>query len=78
MSSNSIFESFLTSQGYALFESLDNDEFLPLGDCPAWCRNVFELQTPNAKRIRLADSPFLENFLIEAEDFWNSKAEVPV
>jgi len=76
MSSNSIFESFLTSQGYALFELLGKDEFLPLGNCPAWCRNVFELHTPNVKRICLADnSPFLENFLIDAEDFWNSKAE---
>jgi signal transduction histidine kinase/CheY-like chemotaxis protein/HPt (histidine-containing phosphotransfer) domain-containing protein len=76
MSSNSIFESFLTSQGYALFESLGKGAFLPLGDCPAWCRDIFELHSGNAKRVRMADnSPFLENFLVDAEDFWNSKAE---
>jgi signal transduction histidine kinase/CheY-like chemotaxis protein/HPt (histidine-containing phosphotransfer) domain-containing protein len=76
MSSDSIFESFLTSQGYALFESLGKGEFLPLGDCSAWCRDIFELPSGNAKRIRMADhSPFLANFLVDAEDFWNSKAE---
>jgi signal transduction histidine kinase/CheY-like chemotaxis protein/HPt (histidine-containing phosphotransfer) domain-containing protein len=76
MPSNSIFESFLTSQGYALFESFGKGEFLPLGDSPAWCRDLFELHSRNAKRVRVADnSPFLENFLIDAEEFWNSKAE---
>ena len=75
MSSSSIFESFLISQGYALFESSGEGEFLPLGDCPAWCRDLFELHSRNAKRARLAEnSPFLENFLIDAEEFWNSKA----
>lgn len=75
MSTNSIFESFLTSQGYALFESHGKGAFSSLGDCPAWCRNLFDLQSRNAKRIRLADnSPFLENFLVDAESFWNSKS----
>src|ERR1700693_4564114 len=76
MSSNSIFESFLASQGYALFESLGQGEFSPLGDCPAWCRDTFELHSRNATRVRLDHkSPFLENFLVDAEDFWSSKAE---
>ena len=76
MSSNSIFESFLTSQGYALFESLGQGEFSPIGDYPAWCRDTFELHSRNATRVRLDEkSPFLENFLVDAEDFWSSQAE---
>jgi signal transduction histidine kinase len=76
MSSHSLFESFLASQGYALFESLGTGKFLILGDCPAWCRDVFEVQCEIGKPIRLAeDSPFLENFLVDAEKFWNNKSE---
>src|ERR1700733_3762404 len=76
MSSHSIVESFLTSQGYALFESLGKSEFLIIGACPAWCRDIFELQSRTTKRFRLADnSPFLENFLVDAENYWNSKLE---
>src|SRR6204780_3907686 len=76
MSSHSLFESFLASQGYALFESLGTGKFLILGDCPAWCRDVFEVQSEIGKPIRLAeDSPFLENFLVDAEKFWNTKSE---
>jgi hypothetical protein len=76
MPSNSIFESFLTSQGYALFESAGKDEFTIIGTCPVWCRDVFDLQSRSAKRIRVGDnSAFLENFLVDAENFWNSKSE---
>ena len=76
MLSSSIFESFLISQGYALFESFSKGEFLPLGDCPTWCSDIFELRSRKANRVRLADnSPFLENFLVDAQDFWNSKSE---
>jgi signal transduction histidine kinase/CheY-like chemotaxis protein/HPt (histidine-containing phosphotransfer) domain-containing protein len=76
MSPNSIFESFLVSQGYALFESLGDGKFLSVGDCPSWCHDILELTSPTEKPIVLAaNSPFLENFLVDAEDFWNSKTE---
>ncbi len=76
MSSHSLFESFLASQGYALFESLGGGEFLVLGNCPAWCRDVFGVQSEIGNRIRLVEnSPFLENFLVDAEEFWNTKSE---
>lgn len=75
MSSNSLFESFLSSQGYALFESLGNGEFLVLGTCPAWCREVFEIQSAATEHSLLAEnSSFLENFLVDAEEFWNSNS----
>ena len=76
MSPNSIFESFLVSQGYALFESLGDGKFLAVGDCPSWCRDILDLTSPMENPIVLAaNSPFLENFLVDAEDFWNSKTE---
>jgi signal transduction histidine kinase/CheY-like chemotaxis protein len=76
MSSNSLFESFLADQGYALFESLGEGAFAAVGDCPAWCREAFDIQSPAGKRIHLSDnSPFLENFLVDAEEFWNTKSE---
>jgi signal transduction histidine kinase/CheY-like chemotaxis protein len=76
MAPNSIFESFLVSQGYALFESLGDGKFLSVGDCPSWCRDILKLTSPTEKPVALAaNSPFLENFLVDAEDFWNSKTE---
>ena len=76
MSSNSLFESFLADQGYALFESLGDGDFSAVGDCPAWCREAFDIQSETGKRNRLAEnSPFLENFLVDAEEFWNTKSE---
>ena len=76
MPSHSIFESFLVSQGYALFESLRDGKFLAVGDCPSWCRDILELTSQTEELIPLAaNSPFLENFLVDAEVFWNSKAE---
>src|SRR5580704_8861278 len=76
MAPHSIFESFLVSHGYALFESLGEGEFLAVGDCPSWCREILDLTSQTEKPIALAaNSPFLENFLVDAEVFWNSKAE---
>src|SRR5580700_10390544 len=76
MAPHSIFESFLVGQGYALFESLGEGEFLAVGDCPSWCRDILDLTSQTEKPIALANnSPFLENFLVDAEDFWNSKTE---
>jgi signal transduction histidine kinase/CheY-like chemotaxis protein len=76
MASNPLFESFLAGQGYALFESLGHGDFLGIGNCPAWCRDVFEIQSETGKPTRLAElSPFLENFLVDAEEFWNTKSE---
>jgi signal transduction histidine kinase/CheY-like chemotaxis protein/HPt (histidine-containing phosphotransfer) domain-containing protein len=76
MASNPLFESFLAGQGYALFESLGDGDFLGIGNCPAWCRDVFEIQPETGKRTRLVElSPFLENFLVDAEEFWSTKSE---
>ncbi len=73
MPANSIFESFLAGQGYALFESLDDGRFRLLGKWPDWCANIWGVQPSRDQVIGLAaKSPFLENFLVDAEEFWRA------
>jgi signal transduction histidine kinase/DNA-binding response OmpR family regulator len=74
MAANSIFESYLSEQGYALFEYLGGGEFQAVGTYPNWCKTVWGAQNSRQDTLRLAEqSPFLENFLVDAEGFWNSK-----
>lgn len=69
-----IFESYLADQGYALFEFFGGGEFRALGHYPDWCKKLWGQEDARQKTLRLAElSPFLENFLIDAEGFWNSK-----
>ncbi len=76
MAANPILESFLTAQGYALFEYTGNGVFHPLGEYPQWCQNLWKGALAKDKTIRLGEaSPLLENFLIDAEGFWNSNRE---
>ena len=65
MAANSILESFLADQGYALFEHTGSGVFRPIGEYPKWCEKLWKgaLLAKN-KSIRLAEaSPLLENFL---------------
>ena len=76
MAANSILESFLTAQGYALFEYTGNGVFHPIGEYPKWCQSLWKGALARDKSIRLAESsPLLDNFLIDAEAFWNSNRE---
>jgi signal transduction histidine kinase/CheY-like chemotaxis protein len=72
MPSVSMFDAFLAHEGVALFELRGNGLFAPVAALPAWCNSLWQLR--NNKPNRLSEkSPFLENFLAEAEEFWNSK-----
>src|SRR5580658_5994403 len=65
MPANSIFESFLAGQGYALFEYVADGDFRLLGEWPDWCATIWGVQPNRDQLIGLADkSPFLENFLV--------------
>ena len=76
MAASSILESFLAAQGFALFEYTGNGAFHPIGEYPKWCQNLWKGALSRDKSIRLAEaSPLLENFLIDAEGFWNSNRE---
>ncbi len=71
----SIFESFFATQGFALFEYLDNGDFRLIGTWPPWCQALWGDLPAQHEKIRLGEvSPFLENFIFDAETFWNSKS----
>jgi signal transduction histidine kinase/CheY-like chemotaxis protein/HPt (histidine-containing phosphotransfer) domain-containing protein len=71
----SIFESFFATQGFALFEFLGDGEFRLIGTWPTWCGSMWGDLPAGKETVRIGDvSPFLENFLFDAEQFWNSKA----
>ncbi len=75
MATNSIFESFLAGQGFALFEYLGDGDFRLLGEWPVWCLEIWGAQPGRDQLIGLADkSPFLENFLVDAAEFWRAKS----
>ena len=72
MKSHSIYDAFLAQQGMALFEFRGRGVFKPLGALPDWFHAVWKTQ--RGKSLHLAEeSPFLENFLADAEEFWKSK-----
>src|ERR1700733_11264182 len=75
MPAHSIFESFLAGQGCALFEYLGDGDFRLLGEWPDWCANIWGAQPNNDQPIGLAGkSPFLGNFLVDAEEFWRTRS----
>jgi signal transduction histidine kinase/CheY-like chemotaxis protein/HPt (histidine-containing phosphotransfer) domain-containing protein len=75
MPANSIFESFLAGQGYALFEYFGDGDFRLIGEWPDWCANIWGAQPSDGQPIGLANkSPFLENFLVDAAEFWRAQA----
>jgi signal transduction histidine kinase len=75
MYSNSIFESFFAAQGYALFEYLGEGNFRLVGSWPAWCEDIWGARPVGERIIRWGDkSPFLDNFIFEAGEFWNSQS----
>jgi signal transduction histidine kinase/DNA-binding NarL/FixJ family response regulator/HPt (histidine-containing phosphotransfer) domain-containing protein len=74
MPANSIFESFLAGQGYALFEYLGDGDFRLIGEWPDWCANIWGALPRGDQPIRVGDkSPFLQNFLVDAEEFWRAR-----
>jgi signal transduction histidine kinase/CheY-like chemotaxis protein/HPt (histidine-containing phosphotransfer) domain-containing protein len=79
MADHPIFESFLADQGYALFEHVGDGAFRPVGRPPDWCEEMWGAASGREKTVQLAEqSPFLENFLVDADSFWNSKRKEAV
>ena len=66
-------QKFPTEMGFALLEYRGDGEFLPIAELPNWFSEIWAVAGDGPGPIPLArQSPFLENFLLEAEDFWNS------
>ena len=75
MEANTIFDSFLAEQGFALFEYLGKGAFRSIGTFPKWLGKIWGAEFDRAKTVRLGEqSPFLENFIFDAEQFWNSRS----
>jgi hypothetical protein len=76
MSDEAVFTSFLQEQRLALFEYLGEGEFRPLGSPPAFLIGILGSPATQAPTLRLGDNmPFLDNFIADAEEFWNSRSE---
>ncbi|HEY1467896.1 MAG TPA: response regulator [Candidatus Acidoferrum sp.] len=64
---------FLRHFGYALFEYLGEAQFTLLADPPDWLSQLWGAEIAVQKPLSLAEkSPFLENFISEAVDFWSA------
>jgi len=70
-------QNFLQQQGFALCEYLGEGAFSLLAEPPEWFGEIWDLRFGTHDSARLTDiSPFLENFLIDAETFWNDPASL--
>jgi len=76
MAENPIYGAFLANQGYALLEHLGDGAFRPVGEAPDWLEEMWGPASGREKAIHVGEqSPFLENFLVDADSYWNSKRE---
>jgi signal transduction histidine kinase/DNA-binding NarL/FixJ family response regulator len=73
MKMSDVLEKGLAEMGFALLEYRGNGEFLPIATLPTWFSEIWAETRNSSDPIPLTrQSPFLESFLLEAEDFWNS------
>ena len=64
---------FLRQLDYALFEHRGDGRFALLADPPAWLSQLWGEESATQQHLSLAEkSPFLENFLSDAVDFWSA------
>ncbi len=76
MNSESLAAALLESEGYAAFEYLGDRVFQAVGISPGFYRELPGGMETAEEAIRLTESmPFLDNFLVDAEEFWDSGAE---
>lgn len=72
MNMSQVLQSFPMEMGFALLE-YRGGEFHPIAGLPKWFSELWTEAGRSSGPIPLTEqSPFLENFLLEAEDFWNS------
>jgi len=70
-----VLEKTLTGLGFALLEYQGNGKFSPIATLPPWFSEIWTGVGNLSRPITLSQhSPFLENFLLDAEAFWESPA----
>jgi signal transduction histidine kinase/CheY-like chemotaxis protein len=68
-----VLENALTEMGFALLDYRGNGEFLAIAKLPAWFSEIWASAGDSPHPIPLSQlSPFVENFLLDAEAFWKS------
>ena len=71
MQDTTIMSELVASLDIAVIESLENGCFRVVGELPGWCETVYPSLTTEAETLPLYDlSPVLDNFLVDAEAFW--------
>lgn len=79
MTSDSIATALLESEGYAAFEYLGGAVFQAVGAPSKFCEELVGGPVEPDAPLRLVDRmPFLESFLPDAEECWNSDSEARV
>lgn len=68
---NNFFSEVLQGLDIALFERRSSSRFQPVGHLPHWCGSFFSPTEKNLFDLAM-QSPFLENFLIDAETYWEA------
>src|SRR5271154_6561034 len=72
----SLLHAFLREQGYALLEPAPDGKFTLVCEPPRWFQEIWGPEASQGKPINLgAASPYLENFLSSAVEFWNAATE---
>ena len=66
---NELLSDVLEGLNVALFERRGSVKFQAVGRIPPWCQLLF-CADGNSQYDLATESPFLENFLIDAEPFW--------
>jgi signal transduction histidine kinase/CheY-like chemotaxis protein len=67
---------FLRELGFVLLQHRGQGRFASLSPAPLWMAELWELPQVDSEEIPIAGkSPFLENFLFEADAFWNSNKQ---
>jgi signal transduction histidine kinase/DNA-binding NarL/FixJ family response regulator len=76
MTSDSIAAALLESEGYAAFEYLGHAVFQTIGTPSKFCLELVGEPVASGASFRLTDRmPFLESFLPDAEECWNSDGD---
>jgi signal transduction histidine kinase/CheY-like chemotaxis protein/HPt (histidine-containing phosphotransfer) domain-containing protein len=72
----SLLHAFLREQGYALFEPAPDGRFTLVCEPPQWFREIWGQEASQGKAMNLGEaSPYLENFLSSAVEFWKTPTE---
>jgi len=76
MNDEILYRAFFEEQRLGLFEYLGQGVFRPVGPPPRFLSAILGGVAANSPTLRLGNSmPFVENFIVDAEEFWNSHAE---